>query len=322
MAEYIQIGRSCLRDYLGHNALLFAEQAQYLIDLADISEGAESFGGNGGPIYEPLEVYLSFVAELIKLDGWMSRSKARQMDIEWRATSNVAYNHMYPPKDFERLFTWPSEESKKEADAAIEWAANQEGEEVSDYIHNIRTIARRMVCESRDMGLAASIVAAYHRHLKDLRYAELRAKRAEIAKYVGNVGDRLTIKVTVEYVTQCDSQWGVSHRHVMTDADGNMFVWFAHGTTYAAGNELVLKGTVKKHSEWQGVKQNVLSRCEKVEVKNYYSVIDGNVFKFEAASENEVKKLLREKLNIKRLPAGTRIIEDVVQEVSEQKVAV
>lgn len=319
---YKQVGRSCLRDFFGHDALLYAEQAQYLIDLDNVSEGYEEGFGSGGPHYDPLETYLSYVSEVIRFDGWMGRGKARDMGIEWRATADIAYNHMYPPKNFERLFLAPSEASVKEADAAIEWAANQEGEELSDYMHNIRTIARRMVCESRDMGLAASIVAAYQRHLRGLRNAELRAKRAEIAKYVGNIGDRLTLKLTVEYVTPCDSAWGLSHRHVMADADGNVFVWFAHGVTYGTGDELVLKGTVKKHSEWQGVKQNVLSRCERVEIKSYYSVIDGNVYKFEAASENEVKKLLREKLNIKRLPTGTKIIEDVPQEISEQRVAI
>ncbi len=172
---YKQVGRNCLADFFGHDALMYAERAQYLTDLDSLGESMEDemgFGGGGGPHYDPLEVYLGFVAECIKLDGWMSRGKAKELDMIGCATCEVAIKHMHPrlaPQDYKFLFRTPSEESFKVGEAAIEWASNIEGEEIPDYLHNIRTIARRMVFEDRDMGLAASIVAAYQRHLSTLR---------------------------------------------------------------------------------------------------------------------------------------------------------
>lgn len=326
--ETKQVGRNCLADFFGHDALMYAERAQYLADIDSLGEMCEDdfgFGGGGGPAYEPLEEYLSYVAECVKLDGWMSRGKAKELSMEGAATCEVALKHMHPRlrgPHFTALFQTPSEESVKMANDAIEWAANLEGEEIAEYLHNIRIIARRMVCEGRDMGLAASIVAAYQRHLATLRWKEIQARRAEIAQHVGNVGDRIRVKVTVEKVVQLDSMYGTSHLHIMSTDEGNVFIWFSSAGAYETGKEIILQGTLKKHDERNGVKQNVLTRCQEVEMKQYYTFVNGEMHKFEAASEDECKKLLRAKLGIKKLPAGTRILQDVPQVVSDERVAV
>lgn len=327
--SYKQVGRNCLADFLGgHDALLYAERAQYLCDIDSLGESMEDemgFGGGGGPKYEALEEYLGYVAECIRNDGWMSRGKAKELGMDGCATCEIAHKHLHPRNagpNFKPMFRTPSPESFQVGAAAIEWASEIEGEEIADYLHNIRTIARRMVYEGRDMGLAASIVAAYQRHLSTLRYRELQAKRAEVAQHVGQVGDKLRVKVMVEKVVQLDSMYGTSHLHIMSSDEGNVFIWFSSAGACETGKEIILQGTIKKHDERNGVKQNVLTRCSEVELKSFYTFIAGEIHKFEAATEAEVKKLLREKLGIKKLPAGTRILQDVAQEVSDERVAV
>lgn len=314
-----QVGRNCLADFFGHDALMYAERAQYLCDIDSLSESMEDsfgFGGGGGPRYEPLEWYLPHVAECIRLKGWMSRGRAKDLDLHGSATCEVAADHLHPKQagpHFRPLYTHVSEESVKVANDAIEWATNIEGEEIPDYLHNIRTIARRMVWEGRDMGLAASIVAAYQRHLSKLRWAEMRARRAEVARYVGEVGDKIRVAVNVEKVVQCYGTYGTSFLHIMSDSEGNVYIWFASSQACETGKDIVLQGTIKAHNEREGVKQNVLTRCAEVLLKNYICVLDGEVHRFTAACTDEVKKALRAKLSLKRLPAGTRIIEDVPQ---------
>lgn len=329
--ETKQVGRNCLADFFGHDALMYAERAQYLTDIDALGESMEDdfgFGGGGGPKYEPLEEYLAYVAECIKLDGWMSRGKARDMSEQLgytiQATCDIAYKHLHrslAPSNFKFLFTTPSLESVELSMKAIEWASEIEGEEVPDYIHNIRTIARRGVYEGRDMGMSASIVSAYQRHLASLRWKEIQAKRKEIAQYVGNVGDKIRIKLMVEKVIQCHGGFG-SNLHIMSNDDGNVFIWFSSGDTYETGKEVLLQGTIKAHNERDGIKQNVLTRCSEVVLKKYYTFVNGEIHKFECASEAEVKKALREKLALKKLPNGTKIIEEVSQEVSDERVAV
>lgn len=310
--ETKQVGRNCLADFFGHDALMYAERAQYLLDAQGLGEAGESYGAGGGT-HEALEEYLSFVAECIKLSGWMSRGRSRQLGLEGQATADVATRHQYPHlggKDFQPMFNRPSTESVELAEAAINWAAELEGEELSDYLHNIRIIARRMVCESRDMGLAASIVSAYQRHLNKLVYQERLAKRSEIAQHVGNPGDKIRIKVLVEKVIQIDSTWGLSYLHIMSNDAGNVFTWFSSSGVLDTGKEVVLQGTIKSHTERDGVKQNQLTRCSEVSLHQFLVVVGTQFYRFEAASEAEVKKMLREKLGVKKLPTGLQVLED------------
>ncbi len=325
--RYKQVGRNCLADFFGHDALMYAERAQYLCDLADGCEADEfGFGGSRGPNYEALEIYLGFVAECITRSGWMSRGKARELGCSGAATATVAYTHLHPPKpptSFEPMFRNPSPESMKLGEEAIAWAAAIEGEDVAEYLHNIRIIARRGVYGDRDSGLAASIVAAYQRHLTGIRMRELQARRAEFAKHVGEVGKRIRVKLFVEKVVQCDGNYGTSYLHIMGDAEGNVFTWFASSKPLATATEVVVDGTIKRHGDYKGVKQNIMTRCSEVELKKYIA-IQGDVIHMivDVASEKEAQKVLRDRLGVKRLPTGLRWSEDIAQEVSEERVAV
>jgi hypothetical protein len=293
---------------------MYAERAQYLSDIDSLSESMEDgmgFGGGSGPEYSALELYLPHVAECIKQEGWLSRGKAEQLG-NVRPTCEVALYHLRPhsaPISFRRTYKDVSEESVKVAEAAIEWAASIEGEEIPDYLHNIRTIARRMVWECRDMGLAASIIAAYQRHLAKLKWAEVRARRAEVARHVGKEGEKIRVSLNVEKVVQCFGTYGTTYLHIMGDSEGNVYIWFASSQALETGRDIVLQGTIKKHDVRDGVKQNILTRCSEVVLKNYLCVHENEIHRFTAESENEVKKLLRGKLGLKRVPTGTRIVE-------------
>ncbi len=314
-AEYKQVGRNCLADFFGHDALMFAERAQYLCDI-DSLDGLEDdmgFGGGGGPRYDMLETYLSHVAQCVRMEGWMSRRRAREM-VGCQATADLASSHLHPPMDFKPMYTHIEQESIALAESAIEWASEIEGEDIADYLHNIRIIARRGVVEPRDMGLGASIVSAYQRHLNTLRMKELQARRAEVATHVGMVGDRTRFKLHVEQVITCEGAFGTSMLHIMSDDAGNVFKWFSSSTTLECNSDVLLKGTIKKHDEYKGVKQNMLSRCEEVVLHNYYCSVDGQLHIIEAATELEVRKTLREKLSLKKLPKSTVIVQDKKEE--------
>ncbi len=321
---YKQVGRNCLADFFGHDALMYAERAQLLCDINSIGESMEDeegFGGGGGSDrFDALETYCAHVAQVITLDGWMSRKRARDIGCDGSATCDVANIHLHrrlaPPK-YVFMYATPSPESVLLAEQAIEWVSNLEGEELSDYLHNIRTIGRRGVCEGRDRGMAASIVSAYQRHLSTLRYKELQARRAEVSQHVGVVGERGVFKLNVEKVLQFERDgYGYNsgsvavHLHIMSDNDGNVVTWWSSSGALPTGSDVVLKGTVKKHDVRNGVKQTTLTRCEEVEYKTYIVVLEGVRHTFEALSEIEVKKALRAKLGIARLPKGTHIVVD------------
>lgn len=80
-------------------------------------------------------------------------------------------------------------------------------------------------------------------------------------EYVGEVGDRTIFDLTVKKAIGLDSYYGHSTMHVMEDANGNTFVWTTASRTLEVGTTYTMKGTIKDHSEYKGVKQTILSRC-------------------------------------------------------------
>lgn len=267
--EYKQIGRNCLAEYLGMDGTMYANAAEIYYtasELAGASIGGD-YGGGSGPTYDYLEPYLAHVAEVISIEGWVSRSVARQQ--EKASTSDIAYTHMHPPpfqRRKDRLYDKPSDKSEETAKLAAAWCESIADSEVdaSEYLHNIRVIARRGVIGARQYGFAASIVFAYQRHLVDQATKARQAQQAATSQHVGEVKKRQNFTVVVEKVLAFDGNYGVKHLHLMSDMQGNRLIWWSTSGVLDTGKPMVIKGTVKAHSERQGVKQTELSRVQEV----------------------------------------------------------
>ena len=81
--EFQQIGRQCLRDFLGHeNPLSIASAAELLWELCETAEAAEGGLGGGGNYVSTME-FLAFVAAAIRNKGWVSRKAAREAEADF-----------------------------------------------------------------------------------------------------------------------------------------------------------------------------------------------------------------------------------------------
>ena len=85
------------------------------------------------------------------------------------------------------------------------------------------------------------------------------------SEYVGSIGERLDLHLTVERAIELDGAYGRSTMHIMRDDCGNMFVWTTAAKSWSAGTEHHIKGTVKDHRKYRNECQTVLTRC--VEIK-------------------------------------------------------
>lgn len=81
------------------------------------------------------------------------------------------------------------------------------------------------------------------------------------SEYIGSIGERLDLYLTVERAIELDGAYGRSTMHIMRDDCGNMFVWTTAAKSWSAGTEHHIKGTVKDHRTYKGEKQTVLTRC-------------------------------------------------------------
>lgn len=83
--------------------------------------------------------------------------------------------------------------------------------------------------------------------------------------WVGEIKERirdlkLSVVATPSYEHQSYAGYGMqtTYINIMEDNSKNCFVW---KTSYPLNGEVVLDGTVKDHSEYNGKKQTVLTRC-------------------------------------------------------------
>lgn len=81
------------------------------------------------------------------------------------------------------------------------------------------------------------------------------------SEYVGEVGDRLEIVVTVDKAVELNGYYGRSTMHIMHDYEGNTIVWTTSAKNLVPGNEYTLRGTIKAHNTYKNEKQTILTRC-------------------------------------------------------------
>lgn len=265
----LQVGNSCLKDFLGHNeANNWASYAEHLAEVKEMAE--ESEGGGWGRESTPvLSQFLPFVAAEIRQNGWISRAAvyAGTADV---STVDMTLTGMRKGT----LLVLPEDEET--AKNAQEWARNIPDEDAnsSSYLHNLKTIARVNI--SDPVGIAASMIAAYERAMGRERARQARASQSP-SNHVGEVGVRyafgvkgtkknpeLTGALTLTWVHHSDGMYGTTTIAKFKDENDNVFKWFASGVPFAladVGKVYTGKASLKGHDEWKGEKETVLSRC-------------------------------------------------------------
>ena len=85
-----------------------------------------------------------------------------------------------------------------------------------------------------------------------------------ISEYVGSIGDRLELELTVIRAIEIENDYGHSTMHIMEDVCGNQFVWTTASKSWAEGAYKKIRGTVKDHRVYKNNKQTILTRCLEV----------------------------------------------------------
>lgn len=100
------------------------------------------------------------------------------------------------------------------------------------------------------------------------REKEKAAWEAEQAKrrgnFLGEIGDKLEIRVAYERCISFDSTFGTMFIEVFKDESGNTLIWkSSSGMKVPANGQMVtIKGTIKDHQEYNGINQTVLTRVK------------------------------------------------------------
>jgi hypothetical protein len=241
-------------------------------DLDNGMFGDECGGESSAPFQYDAEHFLAWTNSVIRRHGWVSRTAANE-DLSGRkkATADDVLYLIVPPRPITREWQEAHSENKPEevdfaaAAAAIEWARalGDTGDELSDYYHNLRLIARAGFVRWKSAGLAASLLVAHAKAMESDVHRD--RPHVIVSQHVGKVGDRMQMIVTTEKVIKKDGFYGFTGIHKMIDTAGNDLVWFASESAdwLEVGEMVEVVATIKEHGEYNGRKQTTISRVKK-----------------------------------------------------------
>jgi hypothetical protein len=265
-----QVGRNCLKDFLGHTSpesLLAA--AEYLMTFAGFAEESEGDGFGGGEYYFPIEHYLAIVSALIRRVGWVSKKNSTwdgpppTASIAWDICSPRRTEHLQ--KFIQEAKIDPNENDITLVKSALTWAKAIEANVDSQYLYNLGVACRQDCVTYKTMGVVASVIAAYQNATQNLRKAEDKTKKI----HLGQVGERRIFEnLKVEFTRYIEGVYP-STLVKFCDEQGNILVWYASKCPeWVELNAVVtIKASVKKHTEFRGDLQTVLTRVTLEEEK-------------------------------------------------------
>lgn len=275
--EFKQVGKACLQEFTNG---LSAEDIAFFVSIYDAMESYGGYSGTSFNRYIEVEGILHYAFECYKHWGYQkSESSFYEEDVPvgYRSTRSrvtdyycsrrapLARREALQAEMDEVGFNPDSEYAVETTKAALEWIRNTEPD--GEYIRNLKVICSDEYTDYRSLGILVSLTVAYERHLGQVAaYEEKKAKaEKEVAasQYVGEVGDKLEIACTsFSCISSWEGYYGPTFLYKFTDNDDNVYVWYASKSVNDEDRVTAIKGTVKDHSEFNGVKQTVLTRCK------------------------------------------------------------
>lgn len=166
----------------------------------------------------------------------------------------------------------------------------EKGSALNDFGHNLALALAEGSVTHKTSGLVAAIYPCYARHLE--REIERKRQAERKNEWFGEIETetmvtrgknkgttkktkpRYELELTVLKITYRESDYGTTAIHKMLDSEGRTFTWFGstdlrdekenkdvrEGTTFTA------TWSVKKHSEYKGFKETILTRPSGVAV--------------------------------------------------------
>ena len=301
--DLVVLGTSCAKDYFPFSVeSYFGYLESAFEELGSYDEFSGSLGGCSSHYHTLSEIYYATLACTDNLKCYEKEGVTKGNVLGWLNNLKIDkctyYRDAYPmpsnPIPFEDVISWIKDMYDTD-------------EFVSDFHTNARSVffktlddgTREMRNEINEkyMGIAVyAFFSAKQNHdkmvAKKIAEEECAKANAEV-EYYGAVGDKFELTLTFDKSFCFEGAYGFTYIHLFHDDEGHQFKWSSSNGTYKVeydktadfggieycefeiGHKYLMKGTVKAHNEYKGVKQTVITRCKvlddfinrKVEVK-------------------------------------------------------
>lgn len=275
--EFKQVGKSCLQEFTNG---LSAENVAFFCSMYEEVENSYGYSGSSFNRYISVERILKYAFECYRHFGYQKSASSFEDEIPvgYRSTMSRVVDYYYINRatgkvaqqlkeEMEEVgFNADSEYAVNTTEEALNWIRNETNLD-NQYIRNLHIICSDEYTDYRSLGILVSLTVAYARHLDQVAAYEKKQKKIEEEKnsseYVGEVGKRIEVEAfNFACVYSSENMYGMSYLYKWNDAEGNIFTWFSSNAIDQPETVVSVKGTVKEHSEYRGVKQTVMTRCK------------------------------------------------------------
>lgn len=279
-----RVGRSCLKNYFPDTdpkALL--AYAATLEKLLSAAVGAEDMGwgdeggarGSANRYYDAHDFFVFICLAYLMTGKYVSKTKARQNmdggDGPKISTADLAMNLRFNGEKDEQLAKeirelYPKAEAL--AQKIDDWKETKDWDalalakpEFANYFNNMKVIANSSAIQYKNAGYHASLIGMY---LRD-EMAHAQKEKAKEKAYIGQVGAKLLVDLTVKIARPFHSQWGAGMMYIFNDLAGNEVVYFASKDIgLDVGETYKVEAAVKAHqvSKFNGAPQTIITRAK------------------------------------------------------------
>lgn len=243
---YIQVGKTCVKDFLGHSVTDALSGAGFWAQLRD--EMDDFMRGAMADMGIPVTEIVTLAAAVIERDGYINRVTAEEEMRE--ATADTVRDLL------SRNVNIAEEKHEAIAEAVIAWANDKFiGNTESSFAANVGAALEAGFVTPRMVGFLACLPALKSR---DDERREI-AKQGADSEHFGTPKQRLEGNFEVVAEHSFEGHYGVTHLYTMI-VDGNVAKWFSSTGGMEVGDKGRAKMTIKKHDEYKGVKQTIVNR--------------------------------------------------------------
>lgn len=255
--EQLQVGSTCLKDFLGWNT-----NPVWIMPPSDNDLFGEGGFGHSTPVYS-VDTVLAAAWACIEAFGYVRSG-------DEGSTKGTVLAVLDPRTPAERALaakiTPHIAESASAAAMIREFILSDEFSGYGEYVTNLKNIARSEFVEPRFVGFLVSAPQAWAKS-RERSLIKQRENDEIVNEFLGEIGDKLELPVTLKSIRFIDGDWGTTSLYSFVTDDGHLVKWFSTRVVLKDGDvdkAITILGTVKKHDEYNGTKSTILTRCRVV----------------------------------------------------------
>jgi ribonuclease P protein component len=252
----LQVGSSCIKDFLGwYAAPVFISQDSVEAELSDC-------WGFGGEMRYTTETVLAVAWATIQTFGFVPASSYGGTPTKY-TVADVLDPRNDKQRELARKVNAKVADAVKMSRTIREWVLSDGFSGGSEYVTNLKALAAADSVTLRHLGL---IVSAPQTWAKAQERDLIRRQERETANntFAAAIKARIEIKAEVKAIRYFPGDWGTTTLYTLRGDDGRTYKWFSSSAALGhevTGELVAIKGTVKKHDEYEGHKATVLTRC-------------------------------------------------------------